>query len=75
MFRFDQLIRPGMTIREIKQRHIETIPVFDSLGFRPSCEDCALEVAAGRTGMHVRDLVDALNSAVFTLTERNNENF
>ncbi|HZO56275.1 MAG TPA: hypothetical protein VFB63_26445 [Bryobacteraceae bacterium] len=69
MIRFDQLIRPGMTIREVKQSHIETIPVFDSLGFRPSCEDCALEVAALRAGMQVRDLLDALNSVCLTVTE------
>ena len=65
MFRFDQLIRPDMTIREVKQRHPNTIPIFDSLHFRESCDDCDIETVARRNGQNVRDVVDALNEAAF----------
>ena len=35
MFRFDQLIRRDMIIRDVKQRHPETIPVFEEFRYRP----------------------------------------
>src|SRR5690348_9021726 len=34
MFRFDQLIRRDAIIRDVKQRHPETIPIFENLHFR-----------------------------------------
>jgi hypothetical protein len=65
MFRFDRLIRGDMTIRDVKQRHPATIPVFDSLHFRASCDDCDIETVARRNGQNVRDIIDALNAAAF----------
>jgi len=65
MFRFDQLIRPDMIIRDVKQRHPETIPVFEKFRFRPVCDDCDIDTVARKNGLHSRDVVDALNQAAF----------
>jgi hypothetical protein len=73
MFRFDQLIRRDMIIRDVKQRHPETIPVFDNLHYRASCDDCDVETVARKNGLNVRDVVDALNAAAFgRLTDTEN---
>ena len=65
MFRFDQLIRRDTIIRDVKQRHPETIPVFEELSFRPACDDCEIEAVARKNGLNVLDVVDALNRAAF----------
>ena len=65
MFRFDQLIRRDMIIRDVKQRHPETISVFENLHYRTSCDDCDIETVARKNGLDVRDVVDALNAAAF----------
>ena len=74
MFRFDQLIRRDMIIRDVKQRHPETVPVFDRHHFRSTCDDCDIEQVARKNGLDVRDVVEALNAAAFgpkTDTEEN----
>ena len=53
MFRFDQLIRRDMIIRDVKQRHPETIPVFEDLHYRPTCDDCDIETVARKNGLNV----------------------
>jgi len=65
MFRFDELIRRDMIIRDVKQRHPATRPIFDSLHFRESCDDCAIETVARKNGQQISDVVDALNRAAF----------
>ena len=65
MFRFDQLIRRDAIIRDVKQRHPETIPIFENLHFRSSCDDCEIELVARKNGLNVLDVVDALNRAAF----------
>jgi hypothetical protein len=65
MFRFDQLIRRDMIIRDVKQSHPETIPVFEEFGFRPVCDDCDIETVARKNGVSSPDLVEALNRAAF----------
>ena len=65
MFRFDQLIRPHMIVRDVKQSHPETIPVFEEFGFRPSCDDCDIEAVSRKNGLASRDVVEALNRAAF----------
>jgi hypothetical protein len=65
MFRFDQLIRRDTIIRDVKQRHPETIEIFEGLHFRGSCDDCDIETVARKNGLNVRDVVDALNQAAF----------
>lgn len=65
MFRFDQLIRRNMIVRDVKQSHPETVPVFEELGFRPSCDDCDIETVARKTGISSLDIVAALNKAAF----------
>ena len=65
MFRFDQLIRRDTIIRDVKQRHPETIPVFEALHFRSPCDDCTIETVARKNGLNVSDVVEALNQAAF----------
>ena len=65
MFRFDQLIRRDMIIRDVKQRHPETIPVFEDLHYRSTCDDCDIETVARKNGLKVQDVVEALNQAAF----------
>ncbi len=65
MFRFDRLIRRHMLIRDVKQQHPATIPIFEELGFRPSCDDCDVETVARKNGLDSRDVIDQLNRAAF----------
>lgn len=65
MFRFDRLIRADMIVREGKQQHPETVPVFEEFGFRAVCDDCDIETIARKNGLDSRDVVDALNRAAF----------
>jgi hypothetical protein len=65
MFRFDQLIRPDMIIRDVKQRHPDTLPVFERFRFRSACDDCDIETVARKNGLKTPDVVDALNQAAF----------
>ena len=77
MFRFDQLIRRDMIIRDVKQLHPETVEIFEQLRFRPPCDDCDIETVARKNGLNVRDVVDTLNQAAFgpqTDTEKHASN-
>ena len=65
MFRFDQLIRRDMVVRDVKQSHPDTIPVFEELGFCPSCDDCDIETVARKNGISSLDAVEALNRVAF----------
>jgi len=65
MFRFDQLIRRDMIIRDVKQSHPATIPVFEALHFRYTCDDCDIETVARKNALKVADVLDALNRAAF----------
>ena len=65
MFRFDQLIRRDMIIRDVKQRHPETVPVFEELHYRAACDDCDIETVARKNGLKVQDVVETLNQAAF----------
>jgi len=65
MFRFDQLIRRDMIVRDVKQKHPETVAVFEALGYRPACDDCDIQTVARKNGLNLRDVLDALNGAAF----------
>jgi hypothetical protein len=65
MFRFDQLIRREMIVRDVKQTHPETVEIFEQLHFRGACDDCDIETVARKNGLNVRDVLDALNQAAF----------
>jgi hypothetical protein len=65
MFRFDQLIRRDMIIRDVKQRHPQTVEVFEQLHYRTACDDCDIETVARKNGLKVQDVVEALNQAAF----------
>ncbi len=64
MFRFDQLIRRDMIIRDVKQRHPATTTVFEELHYRAACDDCDIETVARKNG---------LNGAAFGDVTDNNE--
>jgi hypothetical protein len=65
MFRFDRLIRRDMIVRDVKQSHPETLPVFDLYGFRASCDDCDIETVARKNGLSSQDILHALNLAAW----------
>jgi hypothetical protein len=65
MFRFDQLIRRDMIVRDVKQRHPETLPVFEGFHYRPACDDCDIVTVARKNGLNVLDVIEALNQAAF----------
>jgi hypothetical protein len=65
MFRFDQLIRRDMIVRDVKQRFPQTIPLFESFRFHPVCDDCDIGTVARKNGLDVPDVVAALNEAAF----------
>ncbi len=67
MFRFDQLIRHDMIVREVKQAHPETMSVFEEFGFRASCDDCDIQTVARKSGLSSQDVVASLNRAAFGL--------
>jgi len=54
-----------MIIRDVKQRHPETLPLFEQFRFRSVCDDCDIETVARKNGLDSRDVVDALNQAAF----------
>jgi hypothetical protein len=62
--RFDQFIRPGMIIRDVKHDHPETVEIFDNFGFRGPCDDCSIEQVARKYGVNSLDVVGELNNAV-----------
>jgi hypothetical protein len=63
--RFDQLIRPSMTVRDIRARFPQTAAVFEGLRFRESCDDCSVEVVCRKYGLKTQDIIEALNEAAF----------
>ncbi len=73
MFRFDQLIRRDMIIRDVKQRHPDTVAVFEALHFRTSCDDCDIETVARKNGLNTLDVVEALNRAAFGTNAESDE--
>ena len=68
MLPFDRLIRPSMTIRDVKAKYPATGSIFESFGFRDACDDCSIEIVARRQGIAVCQVVDALNWAIVSPT-------
>jgi hypothetical protein len=64
---FDDLVRAGMTIREVKVNHPETVEVFEKFGFRESCDDCTIESVCRKYGLPSQDVVQQLNRVVYRL--------
>jgi len=54
-----------MIVRDVKQRHPETIPIFEQLHYRAACDDCDIETVARKNGLKVLDVVETLNQAAF----------
>jgi hypothetical protein len=65
MFRFDRLIRRDMIVRDVKQRHPETVSLFEQFRLHPVCDDCDIATVARRSGLNLDDLLEALNQAIF----------
>ena len=63
--RFDQIIRPGMTVREIRTQFPKAAETLRNFGFRESCDDCSIEVVCRKYGISSRLVVETLNEAVF----------
>jgi len=61
-----------MIIRDVKQRHPETLPVFEEFRYRPSCDDCDIETVARKNGLNTLDVVEALNQAAFRKADTEN---
>jgi len=64
VLRFDQLVRPGMLVREVRVRHPECVPVLERFGFRESCDDCSIEQVARKYGFDPMEIVAELNAAL-----------
>ncbi len=62
--RFDQFIRPGMMVRDVKREYPETVEIFERLGFRGPCDDCSIDQVARKYGMSPLDVVGELNNAI-----------
>ena len=62
--RFDEFIRPGMLVRDVKQKYPETVEVFERFGFRGPCDDCTIEQVSRKYGLNSLDVVGELNNAV-----------
>jgi hypothetical protein len=67
MIRFDQFIRRDMIVRDVKQRHPQTVEIFEALHFRPVCDDCDISTVARKNGLEIHNVLDALNQAAFGL--------
>jgi hypothetical protein len=64
MYRFEQLIRPSMTVREIIARYPETAEFFETIGFRSVCHDCTLDTVAMRQELSTVDVLQALRLVI-----------
>jgi hypothetical protein len=65
MFRFDQLIRRDMIVRDVKLRYPQTASLFEQFRFHPVCDDCDIGTVARKNGLNLQDVLDALNQAAF----------
>ncbi len=74
MFRFDRLIRRDSVVRDVKQAFPETIPIFERLHFRSSCDDCDIQTIARKNGLDVQEIVEALNQTAFGTKADTHEN-
>ena len=63
--RFDELVRAGMLVRDVKVKHPATVPVFDKYGFRESCDDCSIEQVSRKYGLNSQDVVAELNRSIW----------
>jgi hypothetical protein len=54
-----------MVIRDVKRLHPATVPVFENLHFRHTCDDCDIETVVRKNGLKTADVLDALNAAAF----------
>lgn len=63
-FRFTDLIRRDMIVRDIRNRYPETEEVFERFRVRPSCWDCSVVEVTHRSGASVDELLGALNDAI-----------
>jgi hypothetical protein len=67
MFRFDQLARRDMIIRDVQRNYPQTIPVFDPFRFRPARGGCDIDTMARQNGPNSPDVAETLEQAAFGL--------
>ena len=65
MFQFNDLVRGGETVREVKQKCPETEPVFERFGLKASCQDCSIEMAARKVDASFEDLLVQVNAVIY----------
>ena len=63
-FRFTDLIRRDMIVRDIRNCYPETEAVFERFRVRASCWDCSVDQVAHRSSASVDELLGALNDAI-----------
>ena len=63
-FRFTDLIRRDMLVRDIRNRYPHTHEVFERFGVRTPCWDCSVAEVAHRSGIRVEELLAALDEVV-----------
>lgn len=63
-FRFTDLIRRDMLVRDIRNRYPQTRDVFERFGVRTPCWDCSVAEVAHRSGVSVEELLAALNDVI-----------
>lgn len=63
-FRFTDLVRPDMLVRDLRNRYPQTREVFERFGVRAPCWDCSLAEVARRSGVPVQELLRALEEAL-----------
>jgi len=62
--RFDELVRPGNLVRDVKQRYPDTVEVFERHGFRGPCDDCTIEQVSRKYGLNSLDLIGEINQVI-----------
>lgn len=63
--RFDQFVRPSQLVRDVKQRHPDSVEIFERHGFRGPCDDCTIEQVCRKYGLDSLDIVGEINHVVF----------
>ena len=62
--RFDEFIRPGMMVGDVKREHPETVEIFEKMGFRGPCDQCSIEQVSRKYGLNSLDVVGELNNVI-----------
>ncbi len=62
--RFDELIRSGVIVRDVKRQYPETAAIFEEHGVRAPCDDCSIEEISRKHELRSADLIDEFNRSL-----------